>query len=297
MSSRLPLRRIRHSLQLPAVKAIAVIASLLPRNVIWHFSRFFGSLAASLPLSSNTIINCNRQNVMKPSGFDVSSRDIYTFLLAGLFDFLHLSSKNDDEFTEVVKVSGVHNLEKAASEGKGVLVITGHYSAWELIPRAITLLGYRTGVVARKLSEKKTSDFLGYLRRKPGVVTIDRGEGAMELLRELRKNTAVGILIDQDTITVESDFIDYFNLPARTPTSPARIALKLGIPVLTMHIKRESDGKYILRIDKPIDLSLYQRKDGILDLTQELTWQIENWVREDPRQWIWLHKRWNRRPD
>jgi KDO2-lipid IV(A) lauroyltransferase len=107
----------------------------------------------------------------------------------------------------------------------------------------------------------------------------------------------VGILIDQDTLGVESDFVDFMGLPARTPVGPSQAALRFGIPVLTLHILRKENGKYILEINEPLDLSVFDGDKGYLKLTANLTERIEEWVRENPEQWVWIHERWARRPD
>ena len=118
----------------------------------------------------------------------------------------------------------------------------------------------------------------------------------MKLMHVLRENTAVGILIDQDTMGVESEFVDFLGLPARTPVGPAQLAIRFGIPVLTLHIARKRNGRYILTIDEPVALSDYSGDNGYLELTADLTGRIEEWIREDPQQWIWIHERWARRP-
>ena len=189
-------------------------------------------------------------------------------------------------------------MASALSAGRGVIAVTAHYSAWELIPRAVKLLGHETGIVGRRLANPAVSGMLDSLRRRPGVEIIDRGSGARGLLRALRNNRAVGILIDQDTTAVEGGFVDFFGIPALTPLGPARLAIRFGIPVVTLHIHREDDGSYLLLIDEPLDLAGYRETaEDVLELTQQLTSRIEGWIREDPRQWIWFHERWARRPD
>jgi KDO2-lipid IV(A) lauroyltransferase len=106
----------------------------------------------------------------------------------------------------------------------------------------------------------------------------------------------VGILIDQDTMGVESDFVDFLGLAARTPVGPARIALRFDIPILTLHISRNGHGRYTVTIDEPLDLDRYREDDGVIKLTADLTARIEEWVIEDPQQWVWIHERWARRP-
>ena len=281
---------------MPLAKLVFFIASVLPRRLIWITAGLFGFLASLIPGKSVRIFRINKRHIMKPCGMNVHLSTVYRNLIAGMLDFFHLSGKSDDEFMKTVEVHGAENMEAALSSGKGALAITAHYSAWELIPRAIKLLGHRVGVVSRKLSQRDTSEYFDSLRKKHDVALVDRSSGIVKLMHVLRKNTAVGILIDQDTMGVESEFVDFLGLPARTPVGPAQLAVRFGIPVLTLHIARKSNGRYILTIDKPMVLADYSGDNGYLELTADLTGRIEEWIREDPQQWVWIHERWARRP-
>lgn len=86
-----------------------------------------------------------------------------------------------------------------------------------------------------------------------GIVALDRAASARPILELLRANAAVGILIDQDTTAVESDFVDFFGIPALTPVGPARLAVRFGIPVVPLHISRRKDGSHLLVIEEALD--------------------------------------------
>jgi KDO2-lipid IV(A) lauroyltransferase len=293
---KLPLRGVRRALEAPLVAGIALLASVLPRRAIWRLSGLLGTALEALPSRANRIVDRHRRNIMLPCGFDVRTRDVYRFLAAGILDFIHLSRRSDEEFRRAVEVEGAGHIAEALALGRGVLAITGHIGSWELIPRAVGLLGHRTGVVGRKLSGLAAEELISSLRARPGVQVIDRSSGATALVRALRGNTAVGILIDQDTVAVESGFVDFFGIPALTPLGPAKLAIRLGIPVVPLFIRRLPDGRHRLSIEPMVDPGGFAEPDGILDLTAFLTGRIEARVREDPRQWVWFHERWCRRP-
>jgi len=234
---------------------------------------------------------------MEPNGLVVDLREVYRNLLGGIADFLRVAGGPDRELERLVDVRGAEHMADALSHGKGVIAMTAHYSAWELIPGRVALLGHRVGVVSRRLSDPATSGYLDRLRGTRGIEVIDRGSGFGKLMRCLRGNTAVGILIDQDTLGVDGGFVDFLGLPARTPTGPARIALRFGIPMVPLHIRRVEGGRYSLIIEPAVDPSPFGGEDGYLDLTAEVTRRIGGWIREDPGQWIWIHDRWAHRPD
>lgn len=255
-----------------------------------------GRIASLVPSRASRLIERHRRNILQPLGLDVSSCRVYGSVASSILDFIRLSYADDNAFRREVEVEGASNLESALSKGRGALCITAHYGAWELIPRAVILLGHRAAVIGRRLFGSAAEHHLASLRTRHGVISVDRSAGARKLLGLLRENTAVGILIDQDTTAVESDFVDFFGIPALTPVGPARIAAKFGIPVVPLHIARRKNGSHLLVIEEPIDTEGYAEGDGYLVLTARLNSIIEGWIRQDPSQWIWFHERWCRRP-
>ncbi len=293
---RLPLRRLRHALAMPLMRLAVFGAAVCPRRVLWWLAGRLGWAAARLPIRSNRIIARHRRLVMDPQGITVRSSDIYRYVLAGILDFVHLSYRSDEVFRKAVRMKGAGHLEEVLKSGKGAIAITAHYGGWELIPRAVALQGHRTAVVGRRLWQPGPADLLNRLREKPGVNTLRRKGGVMSIVRQLRRNTAIGILIDQDTSHVQGDFMEFLGRPAMTPVGPAGIAVRMGVPVVPLHIRRREDSSYLITVEEPVDTSGFSGDEGALELTQLLTSRIGAWIREDPRQWIWFHRRWRRRP-
>ncbi|MBD3368996.1 hypothetical protein GF402_01380 [Candidatus Fermentibacteria bacterium] len=292
----MPLRGLRHALAVPLLKAGIGLAVICPRWLLWKLAGLLGFLASLPPVRSNRIIRRHRRAVMEPRGMTVRTRDVYRYILGGVLDFLHLSYRSDDRFLEVVRVEGGHRLTDSLKKKKGAIVVTAHYGAWELMPRVPVLLGCKTAVVGRKLWQSGPNRILNRLREKPGVTVVDRSAGIMPIVRQLRENAALGVLIDQDTGAVQHDYVEFLGRPARTPTGPSGIALRMGVPVVPLHIRRLPDSTYLLRIEEPIDPVSYQGETAVADLTRELNRRIETWIEEDPRQWIWFHRRYKKTP-
>ena len=282
---------------LPVLQGLADLSGAVSRETLWTISGIIAWVFCRLKLTSNEILERHREKIMEPLGLDASNFDIYQSMVAGYLDFLHLSNVDDAEFREVVKIRGSEHLTSALSGGKGCILITAHYSAWELAPRGILNQGHRVGIVYRELRNNAASKFLDNLRQRPGIESVDRDRGLGSLMNLLRQNAVVGILIDQDTMGADGEFVDFLGFPARTPTGPAKIALRFGIPILTLHMKREADNSYILVIDESIDTTAFSGETGYLGFIESLNKQIGEWIHDDPAQWVWIHKRWYHRPD
>lgn len=226
---------------------------------------------------------------MAHCGIKAGTSAIYASVLTSYFDFFHYSRRSDKAFKRKVRVKGAENMAEALEHGKGAIAVTAHFSAWELIPRAVKLLGFETGVVGRSLTHSGASEVLEKLRAAPGIQVVDRDRGVGPIVRLFRNNTAVGILIDQDTSRVQSETVEFLGFPARTPVAPSMLARRLGVPVVPLHIVRQKDSSYILEIEKPLYFSENDSSEDVLNL---LNLRIGDWIKSAPEQWVWFHERW-----
>jgi KDO2-lipid IV(A) lauroyltransferase len=136
------------------------------------------------------------------------------------------------------------------------------------------------------------------LRAGMGVRTILRGRpgASRELIRVFKENRILGILIDQDT-DVDSTFVDFMGQPARTPTAAAAMAIKFGAPVVFGYIERGGDDRHTIRIEGPLELvRTGNDEQDIVANTAMMSKKIEACIMKNPEQWVWMHRRWRRRP-
>ncbi len=200
--------------------------------------------------------------------------------------------------SDLVDIEGEKNLRQAISKGKGVVFVTGHIGNWELMAYAVAAKKYPISVVAAPIEPEQVNDMIVGLRARMAVRTIlrDRPGATRELIRVFKENRVLGILIDQDT-DVESAFVDFMGRPAWTPTAAASMALKFNASVVFGHIRRDKDNRHTVTIEGPLDLiTTGNTEKDIITNTAMLTKKIENCVRNDPEQWVWMHRRWRRQP-
>ncbi|MGE5172402.1 MAG: lysophospholipid acyltransferase family protein [Betaproteobacteria bacterium] len=197
----------------------------------------------------------------------------------------------------VVDIRGEENLRAALSQGKGVVYVTGHIGNWELMAHTVAAR-YPLSVIAAPIEPEKVNDMIVGLRAGMGVRTILRSRpgAAKELIRAFRENRVLGILIDQDT-DVESAFVEFMGRPAWTPTAAASMAIKFGAPILFGYIQRGNDCRHTIFIEGPLNLATTSNTEqDIIVNTAMLTKKIEDVIRGNPEQWVWMHRRWRRQP-
>jgi len=197
----------------------------------------------------------------------------------------------------IVSFPGRDRLQAAIDLGKGVVFVTGHIGNWEFMGAAVAA-EHSLSVVAAPIEPEAVNDMIVGLRAAMGVRTILRSRpgAAKELIRVFRENRVLGILIDQDT-DVEGAFVDFMGTPAWTPTAAAQMAIKFGAPVLFGYIQRQDNGHHVITVEGPLELHRTGNDDeDIRTNTAMFTKRIEDAIRRNPEQWVWMHRRWRRTP-
>ena len=113
------------------------------------------------------------------------------------------------------------------------------------------------------------------------------------MLRFLKDNGIVGILIDQNVDWYEGTFVDFFGRPACTTDGLALLALHTGAPVMPAFLVREEGFRFRLIIGDEVEIMRTGDRDtDVRANTQNFTRIIEDMVRRYPDQWFWIHQRW-----
>ena len=211
-------------------------------------------------------------------------------------ELLSFSKLSKDKVLDLVEAEGLEYLDQALSEGNGILYLTAHLGNWELMGAYLSCKGYPINVIARRVYDDRLNEILVGLRKSKGVKTILRDESPKGILRSLKQKEVIGILIDQDTSRVQGVFVDFFGRLAYTPVGIATLAKRENVVVLPGFIVRK-DRKHCVYINKPVKLIKKEnREEEVRENTQKLTKIIESWIRSYPQQWVWMHKRWKRKP-
>ena len=207
-----------------------------------------------------------------------------------LHGFAHLPSIDRGNVREWIDYEGFEHYEEAKRRGKGVLFATGHLGNWELSAFAHAVLTEPMQIVVRPLDNSQLDRFVAARRALSGNGVIEKKDFARGLLRALRANEAVGILVDQNALLNEGIFVDFFGTPACTSPVFAKIAARSGAAVLPGFAVWRDD-RFVLKFYAPLELTGDERAD-----TQLIQQAVERAIREFPDQWLWIHRRWKTRP-
>jgi KDO2-lipid IV(A) lauroyltransferase len=193
--------------------------------------------------------------------------------------------------------AGLNNYELARAKGKGILYLTGHFSAWELLPAAHALYGYPLSYITRPLDNPRLERYLQQVRESSGNSVVPKKSSARWILEKLKAGGSVGILMDQNTSLQEGVFADLFGVPAATTSGLALFALRTDAPILPGYLTPMQDGMYTIKFRPPIELERTgDRNRDLAEGTRRLNLVVESIIREQPDSWLWGHKRWKNQP-
>ncbi len=188
------------------------------------------------------------------------------------------------------ELEGTEHLDRALARGKGLILVISHLGSWEYLGFLPYLRKYPCSVIGRPMKNPYIYRWVQVLRRWTSLKHIDKRNAIKEVLRELRANHVVGILIDQWAGS-EGIWANFFGEGTSTTSVPARLSMKTGCALVPAYCIRKDSGRYRISIKPEVSI---QGKEGDWEAktTEELNHQLEEQILLYPDQWIWTHRRW-----
>jgi KDO2-lipid IV(A) lauroyltransferase len=228
------------------------------------------------------------------SGTDrrVLARKSFASLGRGGAEFLRLMGKRgrQERPSWISEVEGWETVQSILDSGRGVVAVTAHFGNWEVLAAEIAVRS-RVAVVAQKLYDPRLDEGLNAIRRSMDITIFPRDTSVRPILKWLSQGGVLGVLCDQDT-RVDSLTVDFFGLPARTPSGAAWLAMATGAALVTGFIARQPDGRYLVRFGPEIPVPSKESKGDLTPAVQEYARRTEEAIRQYPEQWVWMHERW-----
>ena len=188
-------------------------------------------------------------------------------------------------------INGRENLEAALALGKGVILATAHLGNWEAA-RTLPLFGIPLAAVVQKQHNHLFDAYNNALRTRQGVRLIDQRHGLKELLACLRQNMVVTILTDQNA-GPEGLILEFLGHPAPHWKGAAKISLRYKAPIVPGYALRNPEGGISICFEPMIHHpELSDSTENQLLLLKEINAVTERYIRQNPKQWLWLHRRW-----
>ena len=301
MSSRRPLhKRLRDHFFYGLIRSLLFVLRVLPRRVAIGAMRLLARFLFRVLQRERrkTVTHLTMAFGKEKSAEEIQelARRVFLHFIVAFVDLVRMDDFVDSGFAGMVSCKGFEHLEDAARRGKGVIALTAHFGNWELLGAYVVHRGLPLKVVGTALQDPRLDALLVSTRNRAGYTNIARGKDTKEIIRALQQGEVLGMLIDQDT-KVAGVFADFFGMPAYTPTGPAVLARKYGVPIVPIFMWLKEDLTYQLECFAPLDLP--RTDDAARDLAViagKCNEAYERIIRQHPEQWAWMHKRWKTQP-
>jgi len=273
--------------------ALLAAAARLPWPLQRALGRGIGALAFALAGSRRRAARVNLRLCfpeLDAAARERLLRETFRDFGIGLFEFARAWWGDVAPMRRDVVIEGLEHLRALQSQGRGVLMVSGHFMTLEMcgrllcdhVPLAGMYRRYRDPVMEWAVKR-------GRLRYAAAMFTNDDIRPAM---RHLKQGGFLWYAPDQDMRGKDTVFAPFFGVPAATITATHQFARVSGCAVVPFFHRRDGD-RYVLRIAPPLDD--FPSKDATLD-SARVNAAIEAMVREAPSQYLWIHRRFKRRP-
>jgi len=220
-------------------------------------------------------------------------------LLKNWFEVFFYAGPNKSIVDNTITITGLENLDRALSRGKGVIAVSAHMGDYPIMTQQFTRRGYTCSIVIRDPKNPFASATYTEGRRMIGLTSI-----FTKPERQFYKN-ALGVVRNNGILCLISDenkrhggiFVDFFGHTASTAPGPAALALRTGAPLVPMFMIRNADDSQTIVIEKEMERQeTGDQQQDMLQLTEQFTGRIEDRIRKDPAQWVWTNWRWRTQP-
>jgi phosphopantetheine--protein transferase-like protein len=225
----------------------------------------------------------------------------YAHYVRFLHEFIRLPFMSAQRRRDWIRIENVEAPLRAHREGKGLIVLTGHFGNFEVATVAgISQFPEYHGklhFVRRALKPQFLNRFINGRFRRAGFGVLPKRGSLDRILELLAQNALIVYPFDQHAGKRDGIVVDFFGHPAGTFKSVALLALSTGAAVIPACSWRESNGSHVLRFEDPLPLIECDDIGQAIRLnTRRYNVAVEQMLLRHPEQWIWMHQRWKSSP-
>ena len=211
----------------------------------------------------------------------------------GLLEMLSAWWLKDTRLKSLEHIEGLEYLNSGLKHGKGVILLSAHFTSFELGSRFLTMHTIIHGVYRQ--NENPVIEYIMKKSREGKAEKAIPRDNIREMLRSLKQNKPVWLATDQNFGHKNSVFVDFFGIPAATNIAISRLAKMSNAAIIPFFTQRLKDNQGYKVILQPA-LENFPSGDDVQDalLINKL---IETQIKQAPEQYLWVHRRFKDRPN
>ncbi|MCX7726402.1 MAG: hypothetical protein N2053_06100 [Chitinispirillaceae bacterium] len=291
------IRKLRYNFLYFFVCILLWKIKILPRKIGLFIFGLFGRIVFYIPHHEKKITIENLRLIYgdrwSKKEIKKVAKSVYSQIGKNLFDAFYLSRLPFDKFNLLVRHDPIDKVKEAYSQGRGVIIITAHTGCFEMVLHFFHKHGLKGFAIGSRLKDERLDKIVRRLRSGENIFYMDREESPRKVIKYLKEGLVFGVLTDQDTASVEGEFVNFLGKPAYTPSGPIKIGMKFNIPVFVATTVREKGDKHYVFVNGPLDLKNSGNFES--DLKENLLLVnniIGDTIEKYPEQWVWMHRRW-----
>ncbi len=284
----------RHWASWVAIALLRIIAAL-PFKAKLFAGKFFGLLAYRFAKKRRHITEVNIKLCFPNLNEDEQAnlvREVFIQNGIGFFEIAWGWWVKPKALEGRYTVENIELLHQAQADGRGVLLVGAHFVHLDLCG-AMLCQTAPMGVIYRKNNDPVMEKVITEGRLRIFSDVLERSD-MRTIARRLKAGAAIWYAPDQDFNHRQSVFAPFFGVPASTLTATSKLARLGNASVLGLFHYRDPKTHQYRIVFKPID-SAFPTGDEVEDATL-VNRMIEDAVREEPAQYMWVHRRFKTRP-
>lgn len=250
---------------------------------IWRHKVVMENLAIAFPEKS-----IEERNQLASDNWAQMARTLLEYIY--LDEIFNLEVEMEE--SDTIEIVNGEAFQKLRDDGLPAILFTGHIANFELLPMVSAKFGLQIQSMYRRPNNKYAASQVEQSRKAYGDKLVASGAGAsFQLMSALERGEHVGLLVDQKFRRGIN--IPFFGKEAKTNPLLAKLARRYECPVHGARTVRLPNGRFRLEITDELVLPRDEKGDiDIKGTTELVTKVVEDWVREYPDQWLWMHRRW-----
>ena len=287
------------TIQFYAWRTASAIVGQLPPRVSYGIAAAAGSIAYySWPRARRAML-ANYARVLPDASVSqrraIARRSLVNYCKY-LADFIRFPSVPKDRVIRAVKGDRqFEKLDEILASGRGVVIVCMHFGNWDVGAGATAARGYPVTVVAETFADERLDAMVSGAREKLGMKLIKMERVGPSLLRVLKRNELLALLIDRP-VPGEGVRVRFFGEEVEVPAGPARLALRSGAQVIPTAFPRIHPNKPAVRTRCDFTVPTVSTGDleaDVQQLTQAIVTAHERFIRENPDQWYMFRPMWS----
>lgn len=200
---------------------------------------------------------------------------------------------SDRTHLRIGKLEGIEHLNAALESGRGVILLSAHFTTLELSGRVLALNSPPFDAVFRKNRSDFITELQRAMRERSADDTIEKRD-IKKMVRNLRKGRAVWYAPDQSYDRKGAEVVEFFGVPSMHTTATSTLARLGRAATLPFFPRRLDDGTYVFTILPPLEN--FPSDDEIAD-TRQYVKVLEEQIRKAPEQYLWTHRKFKNLPE